>query len=348
MHPPLDRFTLAVPFVLALTLLACGPPAAPPPTPNVGAPVALLDDPSHEFDFWLGTWNVQNKQLGFGGRWKDSGTAVARIHSVAGGSAVLERWSGEAGGELEGFSLRAWDPALSRWVIWLNWHGGQPAGFFIMHGERRGERIELFPPGDRSSTRYTFSEAHEGSCRWDSATSRDGETWATDWVMQFSRTGPTQRLDASTVGIELPPETTGDYPETRKLDALLGIWEGAARSTESGDSEGSVNVAFTSMLEGFGTLAFLDTSWGESELAALAHEPDSGGWRGVRAGRGAPGLEPVGVEADPERFVFTGAQSRDVWVRLSPQIYRWQRSTRASDGTWQPSLEAELARRDNQ
>jgi hypothetical protein len=329
-----------------MALGACGPPDPPPPTPAHGASVALPDDPARAFDFWVGTWDVQNMQPGFGGGWGDVGRAVARIHSVAGGNAVLERWSGKAGGDLFGFSLRAWDPVLGKWVIWLNWHGGQPAGFFIMHGERRGERIELFPPGDTSSTRCTFSQAHEESCQWDSANSRDGESWVSDWVMRFSRTAPAERLDAANVGIELPPHAANDHPQTRELDELLGAWAGAARAARDDGAwqDVSVRVAVTSMLEGFGTLLFVDTSEGDSGLTAMSHDPASGGWRGVRAASGAPGLTAVGAEVRARGFTFSGPQVQDAWHQVSPDLYRWERSRRTPEGSWRLLLEAELER----
>ncbi len=56
---------------------------------------------------------------------------------VAEGAAVLERWTGELGGDpLIGFTLRAYDPELGKWSVWLNWHGGKPGGFSPMQWTR--------------------------------------------------------------------------------------------------------------------------------------------------------------------------------------------------------------------
>lgn len=112
MRAPLRSLAL-----LAAGLIACGSAGEPeplPPMPHSGAPVPLPDDPAREFDFWAGTWNVQNKHVTSDGNWEETGTAVARIDLVAGGRAVLERWSGEARSPLHGFSLRSWDPELGK------------------------------------------------------------------------------------------------------------------------------------------------------------------------------------------------------------------------------------------
>ncbi len=41
------------------------------------------------------------------------------------------------------------------------------------------------------TVRYTWSDITAESCRWEQAFSPDkGETWETNWVMEFTRTGP--------------------------------------------------------------------------------------------------------------------------------------------------------------
>ena len=329
-----------------LLVLGCGAsePVDPPPMPNVGAAVPIPDEPARQFDFWLGEWQVQNKHLRRGG-WTDSGTAVARIQAVADGNAVLERWTGELGGDpLIGFSLRAFDPELGKWVIYLNWHGGQPVGFFVMHGERNGERIELFPPGDKTSERYTFSLAHEGSSQWDNARTKDGgETWVTDWVMQFTRTAPAASTDAASARIELPPEAAAEFEETRALDELIGAWTGSARFLQDDGSwaEGTLDTRVTSMIEGFGLLQFLDTSAGEQTLTALGYDTQVSEWVAVRATNrelgltrlaGTPGEGSVSFTTDDGSVVET-------WTRESDDRYRWTRSI-----SGQPTINADLTR----
>ena len=54
------------PWILGSLLAGCTVerPVPPPEMPSRGQPVLLPDDPHHEFDFWLGEWDVQNKLVG--------------------------------------------------------------------------------------------------------------------------------------------------------------------------------------------------------------------------------------------------------------------------------------------
>ena len=346
-----NRRTVFSAVLLApLAVLACGglpdEPVPPPPMPAVGEVVPLPDDPAREFDFWLGEWSVANKHLKSDGSWKDTGAAMARIQPVAGGTAVLERWTGEVKGDpLIGFSLRAYDPSQGKWDVYLNWHGGKPVGFFLMHGERNGERMELFPPGDKTQIRYTFSEAREGSCQWDSAEYRNG-LWFNDWVMQFTRTAPPQPADASGTEIEKPPTAAAKYPETRRLDGLLGVWEGRARRpSEDGTwDEGTARLRVTSMIEGFGLLAFLDTGWGGRTTSALGWDPTADGWVAVRADDRTPGLQRLAGSLDGETASFASREVRETWTLEAGGKVRFERSVADGNGAWQSRLVAELER----
>lgn len=343
---------LALAAGLLLHVACRGLPDQPVPLPamaDVGAAVPLPAAPERQFDFWLGEWAVQNLHVERDGSWQKTGTARARIDAVAGGNAVLERWTGEAKHRLIGFSLRSFDPALGAWQIYLNWHGGKPGGFFLMHGERNGERIELFPPGDTRRTRYTFSRPHAGSCQWDSAVSEDGERWITDWVMQFTRRGEPQVLDAASTVIVEPPAAAAAYPETRRLDALIGAWRGEARAREADGSwtDGEIEVRVTSMIEGFGLLQLTDTTWGGRSLLAMGWDRQADGWVAVRADSAALGLLRLTGRIEDGGVAFTAGESpgdvRERWQQETDDRYRWQRAVHTDDG-WRTVLEAALAR----
>lgn len=333
----------------------CGGPDAPVPLPEAptrGAPVSLPDEPHRAFDFWVGTWNVANRHLRRGG-WVDSGEAVARIRWVANRTAVLEQWDGALGGDpLTGFSLRAWDPATGTWPVWLNWHGGRPNGFDLMVGERNGERLELFPPGGDRGTRYTFSFAHEESCRWDQATSEDGgTTWISDWTMDFSRTGPAEELDASNAPLVGPPASSARYGRTRELDFLLGAWSGPARvpGEDGREAETRATVRVSSMIEGFGLLQFVDTADGARRLAALGWDAGAEAWVAIDAA-GAPDGAPDGLRrltgaVDGRRATFTGDGVRFLWDCPDEGRCRLERAVSADGGaTWTTVLAADLRR----
>lgn len=333
---------------LILATIGCsGEPVPPPEMPALGQPVPLPDDPARQFDFWLGEWNVLNKHLS-GDSWPDTGEAVARIHPVAGGSAVLEQWNGVVKGDaLIGSSLRAYDPELDRWEIYLNWHGGRPSGFSRMLGSRNGERIEQFPPDDTSSLRYSFSHVREDSAQWDEARSEDGATWTTRWVMQFTRRDSPLALDASNAPVVQPPESAAAYEQTRTLDSLIGAWAGTARALQDDGSwsEGTARARVTSMIDGFGLLQFVDTSWGGKSAAALGWDGQQDGWVAVRADSRTAGLLRMLGAPQVDGFAFSAPTLRESWTCTGRDTCRFERQTSSDGGTtWHASLEAELVR----
>lgn len=332
---------------------ACGDgtsgPIALPPTLGLGEPVPLPEDPQRQFDFWLGEWDVVNKRAR-DGRWIDDGTARARIHSVVDGGAVLEEWEGTLGGKpLIGFSLRAYDAALGRWVIWLNWTGTGPDGFSEMHGRRNGERMETFPPGDDQHLRFSFAEARTESCQWEQATSSDGQTWFTDWVMHFTRREEPLALDAANAPISGPPDSAAEFPQTRELDFLLGAWEGSATAiaADGSSAEGAVRVRVTPALHGLGLLLFLDTGWGEKNLMALGWDRGADGWVALLTDNRGGGITRMVGTLEPRggRFIAPGSARRESWSCPADDACSWRRETSSDGGAnWVTTVEARLTR----
>ncbi len=331
-------------------------PSRPVPLPardGIGAPVPLPDEQARQFDFWLGEWDVQNKHVTRGGSWNDTGSAIVRVQPVVDGGAVLEQWKGTVkGNPLIGFSLRAYDPALDRWVIWLNWHGGTPGGFFRMDGSRVGDRIEQFPPDDRTALRYSFTNAFEDSAQWEEARSRDGgDSWITTWVMQLTRRSPALAVDAANMPVVEPPAGAEQYPSTRELDFLIGAWEGSGRvRTADGEwQELNGRARVTSMIDGFGLLQFVDTSDGGKSHAAMAHDATVGGWRGVRVDNAVGGLRTLAGETGENRSTFTTidgvTRTRERWSCLTEDGCSFTREASTDSGaTWAATLELQLGR----
>ena len=83
------------------------------------ARLPIAEDPGHQFDFWLGEWDVLNKHLR-GGAWVDSGVGVALIQSVAGGNGKPGiRWlDGEVAGDSVTFLGTTGSISLrEKWVL---------------------------------------------------------------------------------------------------------------------------------------------------------------------------------------------------------------------------------------
>lgn len=151
-----------------------------------------------QFDFWLGDWDVVNRQRRPDGTtWGVTGRATDKVYPVAGGCGIVEQWRGDAAqGYVVGYSLRAWNPETHAWDLVLLWPRPEQPRFATLHGGFRHGRGDFFrsvtgSDGSPMKIRLTFSDVTANSLRWNNGTSRDGgRSWSTTWVMEFSRRDP--------------------------------------------------------------------------------------------------------------------------------------------------------------
>ena len=100
--------------VLVLYILLFTPTAAPTAQQPPAAPADCSAPEFHQFDFWIGTWTVTDRD-------KPAGTN--RIEAVLGGCALVEHWSSASGGS--GMSLNFYDRATKSWYqSWTDRQGG--------------------------------------------------------------------------------------------------------------------------------------------------------------------------------------------------------------------------------
>lgn len=150
-----------------------------------------------QFDFWIGTWEVNLRRIQEDHTWVDWKKAIAHIHPILDGKAILELWEDQYDGSPQeviiGYSLRYYNSATGKWHLWLNWPGSNRSGSSSLEGQFQHCRGEFFSerPIDDSTnliSRYTFSDITDHSLRWDDAFSRDGgKTWSHNWIMEFTR-----------------------------------------------------------------------------------------------------------------------------------------------------------------
>lgn len=153
----------------AAALVAAGP------APAADAPAACADPKSHQFDFWLGAWEVSlrgnTKIVGFN-----------RIAPVLDGCVLQETWRGVSGSA--GTSLNFYDTQRKRWrQLWV-WREGTT---LELEGEFRdgrmvlgGESVE--PDGRRVQNRITWFDEPDDTVRQLWEISRDGgATWAVEF-----------------------------------------------------------------------------------------------------------------------------------------------------------------------
>lgn len=134
--------------------------------------VPCATEAHHQFDFWLGTWEVTNSQ--------EKVVGTSHISSILDGCVLLEEW--QSSGPYSGKSLNIYDAANHTWhQTWVDNGGllleldGQLVdGRMVLQGLRPGE------DGTAVLHRITWEPLPDGGVRqtWDSSTD-DGQTWTT-------------------------------------------------------------------------------------------------------------------------------------------------------------------------
>ncbi|HKI87251.1 MAG TPA: hypothetical protein VKA53_10970 [Thermoanaerobaculia bacterium] len=124
----------------------------------------------HQFDFWIGSWNVTSKD--------NEPAGVDKVESRVNGCALVETWEGKGGGT--GVSLNYYDPEDGKWhQEWV----GTGARLHLVGG-LEGERMVLAggPRTTRKGTlvedRITWEPRPDGSVLQEWRVSPDrGKSW---------------------------------------------------------------------------------------------------------------------------------------------------------------------------
>jgi hypothetical protein len=157
----------------------------------IAHPLAPTGD-IHDFDFLAGSWNVVNRRLKR--RWCGSDDwdvfpATHRFEKHLDGIANVDEMRCPARG-FSGMSVRAFDLVQRRWAIyWIDSAHGvlfPPVygGFTGVRGEFYGNDIDEGIPVE---VRFVWLRRDPDTLRWEQAFSRDGRTWETNWIMDFTR-----------------------------------------------------------------------------------------------------------------------------------------------------------------
>ena len=150
---------------------------------------------ARNFDFWMGRWNVRNcrlrERLAGSDEWDEfEATAVAR--PLPGGLGNEDLYCTEFDGGFFGMSFRFFDPESGLWSIY--WADSRRAGvldppvFGSFSGDTGVFLGEDALDGRPILVRFLWSRVATATPRWEQAFSEDdGDTWETNWVMDFSR-----------------------------------------------------------------------------------------------------------------------------------------------------------------
>ncbi|HEY0876115.1 MAG TPA: hypothetical protein VGD94_21745 [Vicinamibacterales bacterium] len=185
---------------LACTLsLAAGDPIAPASVLASGAHLQATrsaEGGQHGFDFEIGTWKTQLSRLT--NPLSGSSTWV----EYKGTSVVRKIWDGRANlvelkvkgpvGEIEGLSLRLYNPQSRQWSLH---YASSRNGTLVppVIGEFRNGRGEFYGQdtlnGRAILVRFVISDITPKSCRFEQAFSDDGgKTWEVNWIAIDTRT----------------------------------------------------------------------------------------------------------------------------------------------------------------
>jgi hypothetical protein len=137
------------------------------------------DEKSHQFDFWIGEWEVY------------SGEDLAghnRIEPILDGCVLQENWTGAQGSA--GSSFNFFNPQTGKWQQFWVWRNGTTLE--LAGGYAEGRMILEGPSQDREGSRIfnriTFYNNEDGTVRQHWEISRDqGESWATAFDGHYRR-----------------------------------------------------------------------------------------------------------------------------------------------------------------
>ena len=165
----LQRIAFGLVLIAGPGLADTPPPAAAAPKPPV--PGERCKQPEfHQFDFWLGEWDVTSQGQPVG---------HSRIDAILMNCAVSENWSGMQGGD--GKSYNSYDPRTKVWQqFWVSeqgntllLRGGMQGASMVMIGEHpnpqdgkpQQERITWTPNAD-GSVRQFWEQSNDGGKTW--------------------------------------------------------------------------------------------------------------------------------------------------------------------------------------
>jgi hypothetical protein len=149
----------------------------------------------HDFDFFHGEWEVRHRRrtdfLDPDSGWEEF-PSTSRCWPLFDGAANIDEIDMPHLGA-KGLTLRLFDRESGQWS--LNWSSSSTGRLFPpVVGRFDGDRGEFYGDdahdGKDVRARFVWSGASAVSARWEQAFSLDGgETWLTNWVMDFTRPG---------------------------------------------------------------------------------------------------------------------------------------------------------------
>ena len=220
--PLLDRRRLIETMIVAGGVAAFGAPAWSRTLARGGG-----DQHRRDWQWLVGNWDVWHRRLkerlAGSDDWAEFAGKSACWLTLGGLGTIDDNIMELPGGEYRGFGIRAFDPATQRWSIW--WVDGRnptridppvvggfdgDAGVFTGRDTFKGRDIDV---------RFRWHDAHGARPNWDQGFSTDGgQNWEINWRNYFTRTAAVPTALPRLAG-------TGDLPQARDFDFLVGSWK---------------------------------------------------------------------------------------------------------------------------
>ena len=200
---------------LALGLALAAGPAAPPAARSAKeAAMTRTDDGARDFDFWMGSWRIENRRLRrrlAGCRDWDTFTATGVARPLPGGLGNQDEFRTDFWPGFVGTTYRFHDPVARTWsIFWADnrGHALQPPVVGRFEGDTGIFEGDDVLDDRRIRVRFTWTRGE--SPRWEQAFSADGgETWEVNWTMVMTR-------------IRLPPPARLEAIELRRYRIVPG------------------------------------------------------------------------------------------------------------------------------
>jgi hypothetical protein len=170
-------------------------------------PTIHTESSINDFDFFVGRWTVRHRRLkerlAGSTQWEESGGTSLMQKLMDGQGNFDDNLIELPAGPYHAVSLRSFDPKTKQWAIW--WLDGRdphrPLDPPMVGGFSRGTGTfygdDTFN-GRPIRVRYLWTDITSNSCRWQQAFSSDGgQTWETNWIMDFARVSATTAHQAA-------------------------------------------------------------------------------------------------------------------------------------------------------
>jgi hypothetical protein len=140
----------------------------------------MSDNAAHQFDFWIGDWNLT---------WGDDQHGVNRIRSILDGKVIQENFESYGPDKLIGLSVSVYNPIDHQWrQTWVD----NQNGYLNFVGEMQGDKMILQRhavveglPVIQRMVWYNI-EADRFDWNWERSND-DGQTWKVIWKIDYER-----------------------------------------------------------------------------------------------------------------------------------------------------------------